>query len=154
MWKYLQHKFEKKDGINAVVDLGNFTRLTLSDDETMEVQLAARATQRSRLAINSFKFDDYVVASFILLALPPSFESIKTHFLDGLEDPKTLNLDTVTARIIERDQRVRTKQTSVNAIAGPSKTKKKGKKPFVKGKAKGGNGKPPSLCFHCGETGH
>ena len=60
----------------------------------------------------------------------------------------------VTTRIIECDQRVRTEQASVNAVVGPSKTKKKGKKPFVKGKAKDGNGKPLSPCFHCRETGH
>jgi len=76
MWDFLKTRFEKKDGINAVIDLGNYTQLTLSDSEPMESQLAERATQRARLAINGYPFDDHVVASFILLALPPSFESI------------------------------------------------------------------------------
>ena len=157
MWDFLKTRFEKKDGINAVIDLGNYTRLTLSDSEPMESQLAERATQRARLAINGYPFDDHVVASFILLALPPSFESIKTHFLDGLEDPKTLSLTTVTARIIERDQRVRSEQSSANAITGPPKAgnKKKGKAKFKgKPKNKDDKEKPPGACWHCGKEGH
>jgi len=157
MWDFLKEHFERKDGINAVIDLGNYTRLTLLDSEPMESQLAKHATQCARLAINGYPFDDHIVASFILLALPPSFESIKTHFLDGLEDPKTLNLNTVTARIIECDQRVRSEQSSANAITGPPKAgnKKKGKAKFKgKPKNKDKKEKPPGACWHCGKEGH
>ena len=153
MWDFLKSRFEKKDGINTIIDLGEFTRLVLSDSEPMESQLAACATQRARLALNGFPFPDHVNAAFILLALPESFEKIKSHFLDGLEDPKSLSLDAVTARIIERDQRVRNEST-VNAIAGPSNAGNKQKK---KAKAKTPakrEGTPPGLCFHCGKEGH
>jgi len=153
MWDFLKKHFERKDGINAVIDLGNYTRLTLSDSEPVGSQLAERATQRARLAINGYPFNDHVVASFILLALPPSFESIKTHFLDGLEDPKTLKLETVTAHIIERDQRVQSEQSSANVITGPPKAgnKKKGKAKFKgKPKNKDEKEKPPA---HVGIAG-
>jgi len=157
MWDFLQKRFEKKDGINTVIDLGNYTRLTLSDSEPMESQLAKRATQRAHLAINGYPFNDHIVASFILLALPPSFESIKTHFFNGLEDPKTLNLNTVTTCIIEHDQRVRSEQSSANAITGPPKAsnKKKGKAKFKgKPKNKDKKEKPPGAYWHCGKEDH
>jgi len=117
MWSYLKPKFEKKDGINAIIDFGNLTWLTLSNADPMEGQLAVLGTQRTRLALNGFKLDNHVYATLILLALPPSFESIKTHFLDGLEKADDIKLDTVTARVIEKDQRV-CAEASVNSVAG------------------------------------
>ena len=121
MWSHLKTKFEKKDGINTVIEFGNLTQLTLSDSEPMEGQLTTLGTQHARLALNKFTLEDHVFTAIILLALPTSFESIKTHFLDGLDDPTSLKVNTVTARIIEKDQRSRTEAASINAVAGPSK---------------------------------
>ena len=36
VWQHLAGKYELKDGINAVIDFRNLTRLTLSDSEPME----------------------------------------------------------------------------------------------------------------------
>ena len=113
--------------------------------------------QRSCLTINGYRVKDHVYTTLILLALPPSFESIKTHFLDGLSNPTLLNPNTVTARIVEKDAHSQNEPT-VNVVASPSKTgpPKKGKKK-AKHNAKPiviGEGKPPGLCFHCRKGDH
>jgi len=118
-WEYLKDRFEKKDGINAIINFGNLTRATLSDANPMETQIANLVTQRSRLATNGFKLEDHVFAAIILLALPSSFESIQTHFLDGLDDPTSLSPTTVIARIIEKDARSRNESPSMQSPVPP-----------------------------------
>jgi len=104
-------------------------------------------------SVNKFTLENHVYAALILLALPPSFELIKTHFLDGLSDPTSLSVDTITARIIEKDQRNRAEVTVVNTVTGPSTggNKKGGKAKAAPAKREG---EPPRPCFHCGKVGH
>jgi len=153
MWNYLKTKFEKKDCINAIINFGNLTRLTLSNAEPMEGQLAALGTQRTHLALNGFKLNNHVVAALILLTLPPSFKSIKTHFLDGLKKAEDIKINTVTAWIIEKDQRART-EASVNLVAGPSNASTKPKTTASAPPRPLREGTPPGPCFHCRKVGH
>jgi hypothetical protein len=83
LWEFLRTRYEKKDGISAIIDWGNLNRLTLTDDGSvsMETQLAALATHRSRVALNGFTYEDWQFAALIVLALPPSFESLRNTFL-------------------------------------------------------------------------
>jgi hypothetical protein len=157
LWELLKARFEKRDGISAVIDWGNLVNVKLVDDGSisMETQLAAITTHRSRVAVSGFTFEDWQFAALLLLALPPSFESIKSTFLDGLSDPKTLNLLTVTTRITEKDNRNTAEQSAVNAIAGPStKPANKGKKPRPQVKEKKEQKAPPGPCHNCGKEGH
>jgi hypothetical protein len=158
LWELLKACFEKRDGISAVIDWGNLVNVKLVDDGSisMETQLAAITTHRSRVAVSGFTFEDWQFAALLLLALPPSFESIKSTFLDGLADPKTLNLLTVTTRISEKDNRNTAEQSAVNAIAGPSQPANKGKKPRpnVKAKERKEQKAPPGPCHNCGKEGH
>jgi hypothetical protein len=157
LWEFLRTQYEKKDGISAIIDWGNLSRLTLSDDGSvsMETQLATLATHRSRVALNGFTYEDWQFAALIVLALPPSFESLRNTFLDGLADPKSLVLHSVIAHVIDKDNRT---EASVNAVAGPSRQpKQKGKKKQVASGEKAqkrSKNPPPGACHNCGIEGH
>ena len=132
-WDLLKSCFEKYDSISAVIDWGNLINTCLVDDgsNSMEQQLAAFATHRSHVALNRFAHPDWQqFAALILLALPPSFETIKSAFLDGLTNPENLDLDVVITRITEKDARNAAEKSALNAVADPSK------KPNKKGKGK------------------
>lgn len=90
LWELLKTRYKKHDGISTVIDWGNLINTRLVDDgsTSMEQQLAQLATHRSRVALNGFVHEDWQYAALLFLALPPSFKSIKSTFLDGLTDPR------------------------------------------------------------------
>jgi len=147
LWTHLKTKFEKKDGVSAIIDYGRLTRTKLVDDGTLEEQLNALQDLRSRCALNDFKYEDWQFAALILLALPDSYDNVKEHFLTTA-DPKNLNSDDIRARILEKQNRKKDEAdlAGANIIttkAATAKAKKRSKRPP--------DDKP---CFNCNKTGH
>ena len=94
MWTYLKTKFEKKDGVSAIIDWGYLTHTKLVDDGTLKEQLNSFQQLRSRCALNGFKYEDWQYATLLLLTLSDSYKSIKEHFLTT-DNPKKLNPDDI-----------------------------------------------------------
>ena len=149
VWKHLATKYKKKDGVTTAMDWGNLIEDWFKLDVHMEEQIA----------LSGFTFPNWQFALIILLRLPDGFEFLKLSFLNGLEDPTTLSLDTVVKCVIDRDNRTTT-EVQANAMASSSKApkssakeKKKGKKK-EKLKEKKEKKSPPGACHHCGQEGH
>ena len=145
LWDYLKTKFEKKDGVSAIIDWGGLTSTKLVDDGTLEDQLNTLQDLRSKCALNDFKYEDWQFAALILLALPESYENIKEYFLTT-PTPKTLKPEEIRARILEKQNRKKgeAEASAANIItAKPGKKKKQGKRPP--------DDRP---CHNCGKIGH
>ena len=160
VWDHLATKYKKKDGVTAAMDWGNLIEERFKPDVRMEEQITSHLSWRSKIALSNFTFPDWQFALLILLRLPDGFEFLKSSFLDSLEDPTTLSLNTVVKRVIDRDNRT-TAEVQANAMASSSKApkssakeeKKKGKKK-EKLKEKKEKKLPPGACHHCGQEGH
>ena len=105
LWKHLASKYKKKDGISAAIEWGNLISQQMVEGTPIEEQITERQTRRTRLALNKFLFPDWQFAILILLRLPPSFDTLRSSFLDGLENPEELSLENVIARAIDKDNR-------------------------------------------------
>ena len=131
VWSHLASKYKKKDGVTAAMDWGNLIEDRFKSDIRMEEQIASHLSRRSKITLSGFTFPDWQFALLILLRLPDGFEFLKSSFLDGLEDPTKLSLDTVIKRVIDRDNRT-TAEVQANAIvsskAPSSSTKAKEEK--------------------------
>ena len=103
LWKHLASKYKKKDGISAAIEWGNLISQQMVEGTPIEEQIAERQTRRTRLALNKFLFPDWQFAILILLRLPPSFDTLRSSFLDGLENPEELSLKNFIARAIDKD---------------------------------------------------
>lgn len=149
LWKHLQTKFEKKDGVSAIIDFGHLSRATLVDDGTLEEQLNTLQELRSRCALNGFSFEDWQYAAILLLALPDSYENVKEHFLIT-DDPKKLKSDDIRARILERQLRKKEDSDQTAAANALTKSNHAGKNKRKTGK------RPPDdrPCHNCGKKGH
>ena len=154
-WNYLKDKFEKKDSTSAIIDWGHFLDVQFVDDGTLDKQFNKFQELRSICAINGFNHEDWQIAALILLHLPESYESVKDHFLIT-DDPKTIKLSDVRARVLERQNRKlddatrsaantvsQQPSTSSSNITNNNKGKKRSKRPP--------NDRP---CFNCGKKGH
>ena len=129
LWRYLKGKFEKKDGVSAILDYHQLIQTRFIDDGNLEKQLNDMQNLRSKCALNDFKFEDWQYAAHLLLALPSSdsFRHIKDHFLTTA-DPKNLDPVAIRARILELENRERAEASiaAANIIqAKPPKTKAK-----------------------------
>lgn len=147
LWKYLKDKFEKRDGVSAIIDWGKLTSTKLVDDGTLEEQLNALQDLRSKCALNDFKYEDWQFAALILLALPESYENIKDYFLTT-SSPKTLKPEEIRARILEKQNRKKeeAETSAANVITtkpAVNKSKKHGKRP-----------PDDQPCHNCGKSGH
>ena len=161
VWNHLATKYKKKDGVTVAMDWGNLIEDQFKSDVRMEEQIASHLSQQSEIALSGFTFPNWQFTLLILLCLPDGFEFLKSSFLNGLEDPTTLSLDTVVKRVIDCDNRT-TAEVQANAMASSSKAsssstkakeKKKGKKK-EKLKEKKEKKSPPGACHHCGQEGH
>jgi gag-polypeptide of LTR copia-type/Zinc knuckle len=147
LWDHLKTRFEKKDGVSAIIDWGRLTSTKLLDDGTLEEQLNALQDLRSRCALNDFQYEDWQFAALILLALPESYENIKEYFLTT-PSPKNLKPEEIRARILEKQNRKKDEaEASTNVIAA---------KPAKKKFKKRGSRRPPDdrPCHNCGKAGH
>ena len=153
VWLHLATKYKKKDGVTAAMDWGNLIEDWFKSDIHMEEQIASHLSRQSKIALSGFTFPDWQFALLILLHLPDGFEFLKLSFLDGLEDPTTLSLDTVVKHVIDCDN-CTTMEVQANTMASSSKAsssstkakeeKKKGKKK-EKSKEKKEKKSPPEL---------
>ena len=80
-WKHLKTKFEKQDGISALLDYANLVNTKFMDDGTIEAQINALDTTRLRCALNNIKLEDWQYAAQLLIALPSDFCHIADSFL-------------------------------------------------------------------------
>jgi hypothetical protein len=51
-WDHLRSRFEKKDGVSAILDYGKLIKMRLIDDGTLEQQLNAMQDLRSKCQLN------------------------------------------------------------------------------------------------------
>ena len=143
LWNYLKEKFEKKDGVSALLDLSLITRAKLVDDGTLEAQLNKFQDIRSRCAMNDIKFEDWQYAALILLALPAPYQRVSDAFL-LTGTAKDLKSDAVRAKILETENRYKAdSDPGANILS-------------VKGKGREKTNPPNSerKCFKCGKKGH
>ena len=141
MWNHLKAKFEKKDGVSAILDLGLLTQTKLVDDGTLETQLNFLQDVRSRCALNDIKFEDWQYAALVLLALPDTYKHITDSFLTT-GSAKDLKPADVRTKILETEIRRNSDTTTSHANLISARTSAKSKK------------SPPGACHHCGEQGH
>jgi hypothetical protein len=141
MWNHLKAKFEKNDGISAILDLRFLSQTKLVDDGTLETQLNHLQDIRSRCALNDIKFEDWRYAALILLALPDTYKHITDSFLatGPAEDLKPTDVRT---KILETEIRRNSDATSSHANLISARSSAKSRK------------SPPGACHHCGERGH
>ena len=143
LWEHLKLKFEKKDGVSAILDLSQLTQSKLIDGGTLKTQLNTMQDVRSQCTLNDIKFEDWQYAALILLALPETYKHITNSFLtiSIAKDPK---LADVHAKILETEICHKADTTSTaNALLAKPTGKKKVKKP-----------PPDQPCFKCGKMGH
>ena len=143
LWEHLKLKFEKKDGVSAILDLGQLTQSKLIDNGTLKTQLNAMQDVCSQCALNDIKFEDWQYVTLILLPLPKTYKHITDSFLTtGVA--KDLKPADVCAKILETKICRKADTTSTtNALLAKPAGKKKVKKP-----------PPDQPCFKCRKTGH
>ena len=153
MWVHLQKKFEKVDGISALLDFQAINHAKLVDDGTLDVQLDAFQDLRSRCALHGFIYDDWQFAALILIALPKSYHHVKESFLTT-STPQKLMAAEVCSRILDTERRRKAEATPTANILST-----KPNAPVKGGKSKGKNKRskrPPDdrPCHACGKAGH
>ena len=102
LWDHLKGKFEKTDGVSAILDLAQLIQTKFTDDGALKTQLNTFQEVRSRCALNNIKFEDWQYAALILIALPETYKHITDSFLTtgATEDLKPSE---VCARILETE---------------------------------------------------
>jgi len=127
MMVYLKDKFEKVNGISAIIDFGTINRARLVDDGTHEAQLNAFQDLRSRYALYGFKYEDCQYA-LILLALPDTYGHVKDAFL-ATSTSQTLKPDEIYARISDTERRRKAEvDPTANVLASKPNAPAKGGK--------------------------
>jgi len=138
---YLKDRFEKKDGVSAILDLGLLVETKFVDDGTIEAQLDKLQDIRSRCALNEITMPDWQYAAHILLKLPSNYQHVKDVFLTT-GTLKDLKVAEVRARIIETEIcRKAENNPAANSLSTKTSSVKK-KRPA-----------PGKLCFKCGKEG-
>jgi hypothetical protein len=142
LWEYLKTKFEKKDGVSALLDLKLLTETKLVDDGQLEAQLNNLQVIRSRCAMNDIRLEDWQYAAFILIKLPETYQHIADALL-AKGSTKDLKPEDVRAKILETEIR---RKADADPAAHSLSAKPAAGKPK----------KPPpgQECFKCGKTGH
>ena len=140
LWKYLEDKYSKKEGITSFYEFGTLFRCNLVDDGNLEQQINKLSDMRSICAMNEFKLQDWQFSILVLHALPSSYRHIPENILVAGKI-KDLKFSDVRAKILEAESlRNGDMNTSANLL-----TSNKSKK--VKKIDK--SGPPPSPCKYC-----
>ena len=130
LWVHLKRKFEKKDGISAILDLAKLCQVNFVDDGNIEAQLNKYQDTRNRCILQDMKFEDWQYATFMTLHLPESYTQLKESIFNA-GSPKDLKSDEVRTKIINTETRRKAEQTNSatnNMTKGKGNAKKK-KKP-------------------------
>ena len=114
-WEFLKGKYQKKDGISAIIDWGQLVKTKFVDDGDIEKQLNDMIVLRNKCHLHKFTFEDWQFAALILLALPDSLAHIKDHFLTATSSAEGLSPDTVRAKIVEYENRKKGEAASSSA---------------------------------------
>jgi len=103
-WDYLKAKFEKQDGVSALLNFSSLVKTELVDNGNLEAQLNTLESMRSKCALNAIKLENWQYAALLLIHLPESYRHISDSFLTT---GKIDQLDTaaVTAKIIKTEIR-------------------------------------------------
>ena len=145
LWDHLRTKFQMQSGISTALDVQQMITFQFIDDGTLEAQLNRHQEIRARCALNKFNLEDGMYATYVLLALPESYQAVKDSFF-ATNNLTTIKLADVRARIIETEIRRKAESSSsANALTS---------------KKQGGSHKPKrqpganDACKYCGIKGH
>ena len=100
-WEFLRAKYQKKDGISAIINWGRLVKTKFVNDGNVHQQLNDMMELRNKCHLHKFTFKDWQFAALILLALPDSLAHIKDHFLTTTASAEGLSPDTVCAKVIK-----------------------------------------------------
>ena len=100
LWTHLRTKFQMQSGISTALDIQRLITFQFIDDGMLEAQLNRHQEIRARCALNKFTFEDRVYATYVLLALPESYQAVKDLFF-ATSNLTTIKPADVRARIIE-----------------------------------------------------
>ena len=154
-WEFLRAKYQKKDGISAIIDWGRLVKMKFVDNGNVQQQLNDMMELWNKCHLHKFMFENWQFAALILLALPDSLAHIKDHFLTATTSTEGLSPDTVCAKVIEYENRKKGEVAdwAANVIVTKPSKKAKGKK---KEKPKKKKKSPPDgyKCFTCRQPGH
>ena len=150
LWVHLKKKFEKKDGISAILDLAKLCQVNFVNDGNIKAQLNKYQDTHNRCILQDMKFEDWQYTTFMTLHLPESYAQLKESIFNA-SSPKDLKSDKVRAKIIDTETHCKAEQTNSatnNMTKGKGNTKKK---KLVK---------PTTVtsldvtCFKCKKVGH
>ena len=91
-----------QSGISTALDVQRLITFQFIDDGTLEAQLNRHQEIRARCALNKFTFEDGVYATYVLLALPESYQAVKDSFF-ATNDLTTIKPTDIRVRIIETE---------------------------------------------------
>ena len=112
LWAHLRTKFQMQSGISTALDVQRLITFQFIDNRMLEAQLNRHQEIRARCTLNKFTFEDGVYATYVLLALPESYQAVKDSFF-ATNDLTTIKPADVRARIIETE--IRRKAESVSS---------------------------------------
>ena len=101
-----------QSGISTALDVQRLITFQFIDNRMLEAQLNRHQEIRARCTLNKFTFEDGVYATYVLLALPESYQAVKDSFF-ATNDLTTIKPADVRARIIETE--IRRKAESVSS---------------------------------------
>ena len=80
LWEHLRTKYQMQSGISTALDMQQLILFAFINNGTLEVQLNQYQELRARCALNKFTFKDGMYATYVLLALPESYQAVKDSF--------------------------------------------------------------------------
>jgi hypothetical protein len=101
MWTSILTKFGGKGAQSAVHLIHELTRSTLDDDNDMSSQINGFKETARKLANLGYPFHDHVIAGMLIIALPPSYSTIRTVLTDLAIT--TLDLDSVIETVLAEE---------------------------------------------------
>ena len=81
LWKYLEDKYLKKEGITSFYEFSTLFRCNLVNDGNLEQQINKLSDMHSICTMNKFKLQDWQFSILVLHALPSSYCHIPKNIL-------------------------------------------------------------------------
>lgn len=144
MWKTIMDIFERHTLLNKLNARRKFYTATMSEDESVLSFITRIKHLASTLKGMNVSIDDAEMAMAVLNGLPDRFDSLICA-LDALgNDDESFSLDFVKKRVLQEEQRMKTRTDGVVAKAETEA--------LVTSRAPGGRRRPK--CDFCGKIGH
>ena len=80
LWEHLHTKYQIQLGISTALDMQQLISFAFIDNGTLEAQLNQHQELRARCTLNKFTFEDGMYTTYVLLALPESYQAVKDSF--------------------------------------------------------------------------